>query len=166
VGAPQTGEYYGIRNPAQPKQLLGQFPGSGTPDAEAAVAAAVAARDAWAAIPGPQRGALLYRFAQLLEESKMELGRIVTLEQGKTIGEATGEVGRAAVEARYMAGEASRPIGRLFRANGPVIHAGRFGSRSGSSQPSVPGISPLLHRCEKSPRPSLTATRWSTSLLP
>lgn len=111
---PQTGEYYGIRNPAQPKQLLGQFPRSGAPDAEAAVAAAVAARDAWAAIPGPQRGALLYRFAQLLEESKMELGRIVTLEQGKTIGEATGEVGRAAVEARYMAGEASRPIGQTF----------------------------------------------------
>ncbi len=111
---PRTGEYYGIRNPARPHQLLGEFPGSGVPDAEAAVAAAVAARDAWASTPGPQRGALLYRFAQLLDESKAELGKIVTLEQGKTIGEAAGEVGRAAVEARYMAGEASRPIGQTF----------------------------------------------------
>ncbi len=112
--APRTGEYYEIRNPARPRELLGEFPSSGQQDVEATVAAAVAAREAWAAVPGPQRGALLYRFAQLLEESKAELGRIVTLEQGKTIGEATGEVGRAAVEARYMAGEASRPIGQTF----------------------------------------------------
>ncbi len=111
---PRTGEYYEIRNPAHPRQLLGEFPSSGLQDAEVAVAAAVAARQAWAAVPGPQRGALLYRFAQLLEESKPELGRILTLEQGKTIAEATGEVGRAAVEARYMAGEASRPIGQTF----------------------------------------------------
>ena len=111
---PRTGDYYGIRNPAQPWQLLGEFPSSGASDADAAVAAAVAARDGWAATPGPQRGAVLYRFAELLEESKTELGRIVTLEQGKTIGEATGEVGRAVIEARYMAGEASRPIGQTF----------------------------------------------------
>ena len=111
---PQTGKYYAIRNPAQPRQVLGEFPSSGVADADSAVAAAVAAREGWAATPGPQRGAVLYRFAQLLEESKAELGRIVTLEQGKAIGEATGEVGRAAIEARYMAGEASRPIGQTF----------------------------------------------------
>ena len=53
---------------------------------------------------------MLFRFAQLLEESKHELARIVTLEQGKALAEATGEVGRAAAEARFMAGEASRAI--------------------------------------------------------
>jgi aldehyde dehydrogenase (NAD+) len=111
---PQTGRYYTIHNPAQPRQLLGEFPSSGVADADAAVAAAAAAREGWAATPGPQRGAVLYRFAQLLEESKAELSRIVTLEQGKAIGEAAGEVGRAAIEARYMAGEASRPIGQTF----------------------------------------------------
>jgi aldehyde dehydrogenase (NAD+) len=111
---PHTGKYYTIHNPAQPRQLLGEFPRSGVADADAAVAAAVAAREGWAATPGPQRGAILYRFAQLLEESKAELGRIVTLEQGKAISEAAGEVGRAAIEARYMAGEASRPIGQTF----------------------------------------------------
>ncbi len=111
---PQTGKYYAIHNPAHPRQLLGEFPSSGLADADAAVAAAVAAREGWACTPGPQRGVILYRFAQLLEESKAELGRIVTLEQGKAIGEATGEVGRAAIEARYMAGEASRPVGQTF----------------------------------------------------
>ncbi len=111
---PQTGQYYTIHNPAHPRQALGEFPASAAGDVDAAVAAALAARDGWAATPGPQRGAMIYRFAQLLEESKAELGRIVTLEQGKAIGEAVGEVGRAAVEARYMAGEASRPIGQTF----------------------------------------------------
>jgi aldehyde dehydrogenase (NAD+) len=111
---PRTGEYYEIRNPARPQQVLGEFPCSGVSDVDTAVTAAVAAREAWAAMPGPQRGAILFRFAQLLEESKADLGRIVTLEQGKTLGEAMGEVGRAAVEARYMAGEASRPVGQTF----------------------------------------------------
>ncbi len=117
--SPLTGQYYTVRNPARPSQVVGEFPSSGAADAEAAVAASVAAREGWAATPGPQRGAILFRFAQLLEESKTELGRIVTLEQGKAIGEATGEVGRASVEARYMAGEASRPLGQTFPSERP-----------------------------------------------
>jgi alpha-ketoglutaric semialdehyde dehydrogenase len=111
---PRTGAYYATRNPAHPESELGPFPNSGSDDAEAAVAAAETAFPLWAATPGPQRGALLYRFAQLLEESKDELAKIVTLEQGKALGEAAGEVSRAAVEARYMAGEASRPLGQTY----------------------------------------------------
>ena len=111
---PETGSYYSTHNPAHPAQALGEFPCSGRPDVEAAVSAAKQAFPAWAKTPGPQRGALLFRFAQLLEESKNELARIITLEQGKALGESAGEVSRAAVEARYMAGEASRPIGQTF----------------------------------------------------
>jgi aldehyde dehydrogenase (NAD+) len=112
--APETGGYYATHNPAHPKQALGKFPISGRPDAETAVAAAAAAFPAWEKTPGPQRGAVLLRFAQLLEDSKSELGKIITLEQGKALGEAVGEVSRAVVEARYMAGEASRPVGQTF----------------------------------------------------
>jgi len=111
---PDTGSYYATHNPAHPDQELGEFPKSGEADVEAAVGAAEAAFPAWAEMPGPQRGALLYRFAQLLEESRNELAKIITLEQGKALGEATGEISRAVVEARYMAGEASRPLGQTF----------------------------------------------------
>lgn len=111
---PQAGGFYETHNPAHPKQVLGEFPSSLTSDAEAAVDAAEAALPAWEETPGPQRGALLFRFAQLLEDSKSELAKIITLEQGKALGEAAGEVSRAAVEARYMAGEASRPLGQTF----------------------------------------------------
>jgi aldehyde dehydrogenase (NAD+) len=111
---PQAADYYATRNPAHPDEILGQYPRSGKPDVEAAVAAASAAAPGWAATPGPQRGAILFRFAQLLEDSKNELSKIITLEMGKALGESLGEVGRAAVEARYMAGEASRPVGQTF----------------------------------------------------
>jgi aldehyde dehydrogenase (NAD+) len=72
-------------------------------------------------MPGPQRGAFLFRFAQLLEDSKTELARIVTLEQGKALGESTGEVARAATEARFMAGEASRVCGQSFPSERPGV---------------------------------------------
>jgi aldehyde dehydrogenase (NAD+) len=111
---PAAGRYYTTRNPAHPTEVLGEFPSSTSPDVAAAVAAADAAAHAWADTPGPQRGALLFRFAQFLEEAKSDLGKIITLEQGKALGEAVGEVGRAAAEARFMAGEASRICGQTF----------------------------------------------------
>ncbi len=112
--APETGSSYAIHNPAHPNEVLGEFPRSGAPDIDAAVCAAVRAFPGWANTPGPQRGTLLFRFAQLLEESKDELARIITLEQGKALCESAGEVSRAAAEARFMAGEASRPVGQTF----------------------------------------------------
>ena len=112
--APSSGRYYVRYNPAHPDQPVGEFPMSSAAEVDAAVASADAARAAWAATPGPQRGALLARFAQLLEDSRDELARIVTLEQGKPLCESRGEVMRAAVEARYMAGEASRSFGQTY----------------------------------------------------
>jgi acyl-CoA reductase-like NAD-dependent aldehyde dehydrogenase len=111
---PAAGQYYTTHNPAHPDQALGEFPASTAPDADAAVTAAAAALASWAGTPGPQRGAILFRFAQLLEDAKSELARVVTLEQGKALCESAGEVGRAVVEARYMAGEASRPLGLTY----------------------------------------------------
>jgi alpha-ketoglutaric semialdehyde dehydrogenase len=117
--APSSRAVYSIRNPARPTEILGEFADSAPSDVEAAIAAAESATRLWAATPGPQRGAMLFRFAELLESSKDELARIITLEQGKAIAESMGEVGRAAAEARFMAGEASRPIGLTFPSERP-----------------------------------------------
>ncbi len=113
------GASYPIHNPARPGECLGEFADSTDADVAAAVGAAASEASAWANVPAPQRGAMLFRFSQLLEESKNELGRIVTLEQGKALNEAIGEVGRAAAEARFMAGEASRPAGQTFPSERP-----------------------------------------------
>lgn len=112
--APQTGRHYRRTNPAHPEQELGEFPSSAESDVDAAVQAAAAAFQPWSETPGPQRGAVLFRFAQLLEDANAELAKIITLEQGKALRESTGEVSRAAAEARFMAGEASRTWGQTF----------------------------------------------------
>ncbi|CAN5805943.1 aldehyde dehydrogenase family protein [soil metagenome] len=111
---PSGGAYYSIRNPARPGECLGEFANSTAADVAAAIGAAAGAASAWADTPAPQRGAILSRLAQLLDDSRDELARIVTLEQGKALGEAAGEVGRAAAEARFMAGEAARPVGSTY----------------------------------------------------
>jgi len=115
------GARYSIRNPARPEECLGEFADSTAIDAATAVESAACAAQAWADTPAPQRGAVLFRLSQLLEESKNELGRIITLEQGKALGEAVGEVGRAAAEARFMAGEASRATGHTFPSERPGV---------------------------------------------
>src|SRR5262245_36865737 len=111
---PRNNAYYETRNPACPREVVGNFPRSGAADAEAATAAAEAAKTSWEETQAPQRAAVLYRFARLLEQSKEELGRIVTREQGKALGEATGEVARAAAEAHFAAGESLRLSGQTF----------------------------------------------------
>jgi acyl-CoA reductase-like NAD-dependent aldehyde dehydrogenase len=110
---------YAIHNPARPGDRLGEFADSTPTDVAAAIEAAAAAAPAWASVPGPQRGALLFRFAERLEASTDELARIVTLEQGKALSEAGGEVRRAVAEARFMAGEASRATGQTFPSERP-----------------------------------------------
>jgi alpha-ketoglutaric semialdehyde dehydrogenase len=116
---PSAGGAYAIHNPARPEECLGEFADSTEADVKAAVDAAACEAPAWAGVPAPHRGAILFRFSQLLEESKNELARIVTLEQGKALSEAVGEVGRAAAEARFMAAEASRPAGHTFPSERP-----------------------------------------------
>jgi alpha-ketoglutaric semialdehyde dehydrogenase len=119
VTVPSSRAVYSIRNPARPAECLGDFADATPAEVAAAIAAAESAAPSWATTPGPQRGALLFRFAELLDASKEELARIVTLEQGKALAESIGEVGRAAAEARFMAGEASRPIGLTFPSERP-----------------------------------------------
>ena len=70
-----------------------------------------AARAIWNNTQAPQRAAILLRFSQLLLDSKDELARIITLEQGKALCESMGEVTRAAAEAAFAAGEAVRLSG-------------------------------------------------------
>ncbi len=90
------------------------YPLSSPEDVDAAVQAATRAAKNWRDVPGPQRAVLLGQFADRLEDAKEEIARLLTLEQGKTLREAVGEVSRAVVETRYAAGEASRIFGQTY----------------------------------------------------
>src|SRR5215475_12379404 len=118
---PTSKQYYQTHNPACPHQALGEFPLSAATDVDSALAAADQARDDWADMPAPQRAAPLLQFSQLLIDSKNELAKITTLEQGKVLSESSGEVTRAASETTFAAGEALRLSGQTFPSERPGL---------------------------------------------
>ncbi|MGQ0418976.1 aldehyde dehydrogenase family protein, partial [Bacillus sp. HC-Mk] len=63
---------------------------------------AKAAFETWSKVPVPNRSRNLYKYLQLLQENKDELAKIITLENGKTLTDATGEVQRG-IEAVELA---------------------------------------------------------------
>ncbi|WP_419955594.1 aldehyde dehydrogenase family protein [Neobacillus niacini] len=103
-----SGKTFPIYNSAKNNQLLGMFQDSVENDVNQAVEAANEAFKSWSKLPGPDRGAILFRLADLLEKNVEELAYMLSAEQGKTLAESKGEVYRAAKEARFCGGEAFR----------------------------------------------------------
>jgi aldehyde dehydrogenase (NAD+) len=98
-------------NPAKPKQILGTFQKGTREDTEKAVDVADEALQKWTETPAPKRGLILLKAAQLLRENKEKLAREMTMEMGKIIAEARGDVQEAIDITEYMAGEGRRLLG-------------------------------------------------------
>ncbi|MBD2867261.1 alpha-ketoglutaric semialdehyde dehydrogenase GucD [Paenibacillus arenilitoris] len=111
---PATGRWVTCVNPARASEAVAQAPASDRADLDGAVASAEAARPSWRKLTGAQRGALLFKAADLLESRMEEIGRAMTREMGKTLGEAKGETARGAAILRYYAGEGMRPVGDVI----------------------------------------------------
>jgi acyl-CoA reductase-like NAD-dependent aldehyde dehydrogenase len=111
VGA-RSGATFDNRNPADTDDLIGLFQKSDAEDARDAIAAAGAAQPRWAAVPAPKRGEILHRAANILESRADAVAREMTREEGKTLPEARGEVGRAVNILRYFGGEGARLAGQ------------------------------------------------------
>ncbi|ABQ32211.1 CoA-acylating methylmalonate-semialdehyde dehydrogenase [Acidiphilium cryptum] len=71
---------------------------------EAAIAAARAAFPAWAATPPLRRARIMFRFKELVEQHKDELAKAITLEHGKVISDAGGEVVRGLEVVEFACG--------------------------------------------------------------
>lgn len=106
-----SGETYRTINPARPKEVIGTFQASVPQDAENAITAAYGAAPAWGKTPAPQRGAFLYKALEIFGRRGDELARAITVEEGKPIADATGEVKRAMNIIEYSAGEGRRLFG-------------------------------------------------------
>ncbi len=87
-----------------------------TGDAVAALDAAVGAQQAWAATPPRERGEILRRAFELLTERADDFAALMSLEMGKTLAEAKGEVTYGADFFRWYAEEAVRIHGRWMQA--------------------------------------------------
>lgn len=104
-------------NPADIDDILAHVRPSTEMDAKEAVTAAQEAFPDWAATPAPQRGQMLFRIAEIMEQRKDEWTRAIVREMGKTYAEAQKEVLYAANITRFYAGEGRRLTGTLIPAD-------------------------------------------------
>jgi malonate-semialdehyde dehydrogenase (acetylating) / methylmalonate-semialdehyde dehydrogenase len=86
-------EQLDVTNPAT-GDVLARVPLSSAADLDAAVAAARAALPEWRAVSTIERARKLFALRQGLDARREELARSVTVEMGKTIGDARAEVAR------------------------------------------------------------------------
>ncbi|MGI8439187.1 MAG: aldehyde dehydrogenase family protein [Thermoleophilaceae bacterium] len=107
----ESGETFDKLAPAK-GEVISRAARSRAEDVDAAVTAAEAAQPAWGAETVAERGRVLREIAKLLERDREEVARIVALETGKAPKEALGEVGGAAEQGYFMAGEGRRFYGR------------------------------------------------------
>ncbi|MBX3291356.1 MAG: aldehyde dehydrogenase family protein [Acidobacteria bacterium] len=101
-------------NPADTTDIIGEAQLCTREDARRAIEAAYAAFKEWKNTPAPARGRILTLAARLMEQHKEELAQLLTREEGKTIGEARGEVQRATNVVEFCAGETRRMNGEYI----------------------------------------------------
>ncbi len=116
--AAATGATFPVHNPAT-GALLAAVPDAGACETRQAIDAAATALPAWSATPAPTRAALLRKVAALMLERQERLATIMTLEQGKPLSEARGEIAYAASFLTWFAGEAERIYGHTVPASTP-----------------------------------------------
>jgi alpha-ketoglutaric semialdehyde dehydrogenase len=101
------------RNPADTRQVVATYEPHDPAGVAAMCARAHAAQPGWGGLPGPRRGELLHRAADLLRRRGPRLAQRIVAEEGKLLADAAGEVQRAAAVLRFHAGEAERGGGEL-----------------------------------------------------
>ena len=106
-----SGRTYSINNPASKSTVVGHFQTSGAEDAQRAAAAAHEAQEGWANTPAPVRAGVLFRAMEIMKQRADDIARTITIEEGKPIADAQGEVRRATNIIEYAAGEGRRMFG-------------------------------------------------------
>ena len=108
-----NGKTHDVTNPAT-GEVLGTVPDCGKAETARAIAAADKAFPAWRARTAKERAKILHKLADLIEANSEALGTLLTIEQGKSLAEAKGEVVFSAAYVRWFAEEAQRVYGDVI----------------------------------------------------
>ncbi|HEY1942189.1 MAG TPA: aldehyde dehydrogenase family protein [Roseiarcus sp.] len=108
-------------NPSDTNDVVGTYAQASAAQVDAAVAAARAAFPAWSRSTPQERHDILLRVSTEILARREELGNLLAREEGKTLPEAIGEVGRAAQIFDFFAGEALRIPGEKFPSVRPGV---------------------------------------------
>ncbi|ENC9773724.1 TPA: NADP-dependent succinate-semialdehyde dehydrogenase [Citrobacter koseri] len=106
----RSGDTIAVTNPAN-GQPLGSVPKMGAEETREAIDAANRALPAWRALTAKARANILRRWFNLMMEHQDDLARLMTLEQGKPLAEAKGEISYAASFIEWFAEEGKRIYG-------------------------------------------------------
>ncbi|ENR8889965.1 NADP-dependent succinate-semialdehyde dehydrogenase [Citrobacter koseri] len=106
----RSGDTIAVTNPAN-GQPLGSVPKMGAEETREAIDAANRALPAWHALTAKARANILRRWFNLMMEHQDDLARLMTLEQGKPLAEAKGEISYAASFIEWFAEEGKRIYG-------------------------------------------------------
>ena len=117
-----SGKTFKSVNPANIEEEIASYQVSTVSDVKAGIEAAKRSQTDWSTMPAPQRGTFLMKAAELLEQRAEQIASEMTREEGKTIAEAKGEVGRSVNILRYFGGEGARFCGETI----PSERAGVF----------------------------------------
>jgi succinate-semialdehyde dehydrogenase / glutarate-semialdehyde dehydrogenase len=109
------GERMPVLNPGTEKQI-GWVSLARVADLDAALAAAARGFSVWRRAAPLERAKVLAGAARLLRERTDRIAGLLSQEQGKTLAEARGELGRVAEMCDWMSGETQRIYGRLIPA--------------------------------------------------
>ena len=105
-----SGRTFASHNPAT-GTIAGYAPDGRFEDATAAIDAAHAAFPAWKSRTAAERAALMHRLADAIEKRREAIARLITIEEGKPLHEAMGEMKLTIDSFRWYAEEARRAYG-------------------------------------------------------
>ena len=115
-----------VKNPFD-GSTVDTIPSATTDDVDVALASAVEGARIMRALPAYERFQILRRAADLMVERQEELGRVISMEEGKVLSEGLFEAGRSAETIELSAEEAKRLGGEVLPLDGAPGAAGKLG---------------------------------------
>lgn len=110
-----SGKTLEVNNPAT-GEIIATVPMMGAVETRRAIEAAEVAQKSWKKRPAKERANILRTWYNLIMANKEDLARIITLEMGKPLAEARGEVAYGASYIEWYAEEAKRVYGSTIPA--------------------------------------------------
>ncbi|WP_373893538.1 CoA-acylating methylmalonate-semialdehyde dehydrogenase [Virgibacillus sp. CBA3643] len=127
-----------VYNPAT-GEVIAHVPISSNEDVDNTVKVAAEAFQTWKEVPVPKRARILFKYQQLLVDNSDELAEIVTIENGKNLKEAQGEVQRGIENVEFAAGAPSLMMGEQLPSIANGLESGVYNYPIGV----VGGITPF-----------------------
>jgi len=108
-----SGATFEVKNPST-SETIANVPDMGAAETDAAIDAAASAFEEWRQLTGKERSAILRRWLDLIMTEQEGLARLLTMEQGKPLAEARGEIAYGASFIEWFAEEAKRTYGETI----------------------------------------------------